>query len=98
MKISYPTQTVESATYNILPLFNITFGYIKQIADANAVQITACFRPEGIKVTFIKKLKDKSTRKRSVELDNSEMDKVFIKLQGALQEVLMGTDMISQMF
>lgn len=89
IKKSYPdpNKKVDSSSYNIGCLNFITVGYLKSVADANAVQIDMCLKPEGIRVNFTKKLQDNSVRKRSVEITNSETPMFMSKISAAFMEV-----------
>ncbi len=89
IKRSYPDphKKVDSSSYNIACLNFISIAYLKSLADANAVQIDMCIKPEGIRVNFTKKLPDNSVRKRAVEITNEETPMFMNKINAAFMEV-----------
>lgn len=89
MKNSYPTEPVRSDTNDIMVLNNTTLGMIKSIVDQNGVQLDLTIKPDGMRVTIIKKFQDKSVKKSSVDIDNGNYIMLQNKIMNALAEVQM---------
>ena len=89
MKNSYPTEPVRSDTNDIMVLNNTTLGMIKSIVDQNGGQLDLTIKPDGMRVTIIKKFPDKSIKKSSVDIDNGNYIMLQNKIMNALAEVQM---------
>jgi len=93
MKQSYPTKGIDPSSYNGQPI-NVSLAYFKQLSDMNAVQTEITLKPEGIRITLIKKYPDKTVKKRKIECDNKELQLFQMRFQEALRDVM--TPPISQ--
>ena len=87
MKQSYPTKGIDPASYNGQPI-NISLAYFKQLSDMNAVQTEITLKPEGLRVTLIKKYPDTTVKKRKIECDNKELQMFQMRFQEALRDVM----------
>lgn len=91
MKRSYSTEP-NTKPYNesaIMAMQRMNFALIKSIADKTTVQFEITVRTDGVRVTIIKKEKDNSVRKRTVECNNDELGLLPMKINTALAEVNM---------
>jgi hypothetical protein len=89
MKRAYSTNPVNvtydaAATMNLQSLNLATF---KGFADSAALQFDITVKTDGIRVTVIKKGKDKAVRKRSIECDNEDLGTLMLKIQTAITEI-----------
>jgi hypothetical protein len=89
MKNSYPTEPVKSDPNDLMMLNGTTVGMLKNIVDQNGVQLDLTLKPDGIRVTVIKKFPDKSVKKSSVDIDNGNYIMLQNKIMSILAEVQM---------
>lgn len=89
MKNSYPTEPVKSDPNDLMMLNGTTIGMLKNIVDQNGVQLDLTLKPDGIRVTVIKKFPDKSVKKSSVDIDNGNYMMLQNKIMSILAEVQM---------
>lgn len=89
MKNSYPTEPVKSDPNDLMMLNGTTVGMLKNIVDQNGVQLDLTLKPDGIRVTVIKKFPDKSVKKSSVDIDNGNYVMLQNKIMSILAEVQM---------
>jgi hypothetical protein len=89
MKNSYPTEPVKSDPNDLMMLNGTTVGMLKNIVDQNGVQLDLTLKPDGIRVTVIKKFPDKSVKKSSVDIDNGNYMMLQNKIMSILAEVQM---------
>jgi len=92
MKRGYATERNTKPYDNsaIAAMQSLSFAGIKSISDQTTVQFDVTFKTEGVRVTLIKKEKDNSLRKRTVECDNAELSLLPMKINNALAEVTTG--------
>ena len=89
MKNSYPTEPVKSDPNDLMMLNGTTVVMLKNIVDQNGVQLDLTLKPDGIRVTVIKKFPDKSVKKSSVDIDNGNYMMLQNKIMSILAEVQM---------
>lgn len=86
MTKSYPSKPC-TEKYKCESLSLIPFSTIKMLSDMAGVQFEIVFKPEGIRVTLIKKT-GKTVRKRTEEVDNADIDATFWpKFSSALADI-----------
>ena len=60
----------------------------KSLANQHAIQFEVTIKTDGIRVNIIKKNKDKTVRKRSIECDDAELHLLQFKINAAVNELL----------
>lgn len=92
MKRGYSTEpnTRPYDNGSIAAMQSLSLAMIKSISDSTTVQFDITIKTEGVRVTLIKKEKDNSLRKRTVECDNAELGMLPMKINNALSEVTTG--------
>lgn len=88
MSNAYPSGPL-TKEYDRAQLFALPHvSQLKQVAESNGVQIELTLKPTEIKMTIIKKLKDKTVKKEQFTIDNDNLADFNLKFQSAMTNVI----------